>query len=150
MDMRIELSPDSKKFTRSIYTVLDWLGDVGGLFDALKALGSTFIFIHAYIRGREFEIYLLNRLYKMEKESSMVKDVAIKSDDHLTRIKSLAPFTLRNAYFHCLRSKKEKRTISKGINRALRELDVENFIRMQMQVKIALKTLFTKSDRILL
>ena len=36
---------------RSIYTGLDFLGDVGGLFDGLFGIGHFIIFLFSYISG---------------------------------------------------------------------------------------------------
>ena len=35
IQLRVSLSPERKIYERSVYTTLDWLGDVGGLSDAL-------------------------------------------------------------------------------------------------------------------
>ena len=37
------LSPDTKEHARSIYTIWDLLGDIGGLFDMLRLLKSPFV-----------------------------------------------------------------------------------------------------------
>ena len=37
------VSPDTVVYQRTIYTFLDFLGDVGGLLDGLKLIGATFI-----------------------------------------------------------------------------------------------------------
>ena len=36
---------------RAVYTSLDLLGDVGGLFDALKGIASLFVSLYFYIVG---------------------------------------------------------------------------------------------------
>ena len=38
--MIIMFSQDKKSIERNTYSTLEWLGDIGGLFDALRALGS--------------------------------------------------------------------------------------------------------------
>ena len=35
------MSPDEIVIERTTYNVLEWLGDVGGLFDALKIIGAV-------------------------------------------------------------------------------------------------------------
>ena len=50
-ELTIGVSTDLKVFKRSIYTVLDWLGDIGGLLDALRTFGGIFVFLHTQIRG---------------------------------------------------------------------------------------------------
>jgi len=36
---------------RSVYTVLDWLGDIGGLFDALSLIAGTLVY---FVAGKMF------------------------------------------------------------------------------------------------
>ena len=48
---------------RSIYTSLDLLGDVGGLFDALKGIFSVLITFYYYIFGDPVHSYLLKALF---------------------------------------------------------------------------------------
>ena len=37
------VSPDTVAYQRTIYTFLDFLGDVGGLMDGLELIGAAFI-----------------------------------------------------------------------------------------------------------
>ena len=37
------MSPDSKQIERSTYNALEWLGDLGGLIDALRLIGAFLI-----------------------------------------------------------------------------------------------------------
>ena len=39
LKLNIQVDPDVQKYTRSIYSGLDWLGDVGGLYDGLSLIG---------------------------------------------------------------------------------------------------------------
>ena len=42
--LEINLSPDKLVVNRETYSMLDWLGDLGGLFDALRLLCTLGIF----------------------------------------------------------------------------------------------------------
>ena len=48
-----------------------------------------------------------------------------------------------------MRKRKVQAIRNKGLDRANKELDVERFIKKQMQVSIILKTIFTKAERFL-
>ena len=48
---------------RSIYTFLDLLGDVGGLFDALKYIASIIVALYFNIFGKPLDAYLLKALF---------------------------------------------------------------------------------------
>ena len=57
------LSPDVDIKKRSTYTILDLLGDVGGLFDALRACGAIVVSVYFLIRGNPLEKFLLESLF---------------------------------------------------------------------------------------
>ena len=39
----LSMSPDSKQIERSTYNALEWLGDLGGLIDALRLIGAFLV-----------------------------------------------------------------------------------------------------------
>ena len=47
------------RINRDVYNVLDWLGDVGGLRDALILIGGFVMFFHTKIRGDILNKFLL-------------------------------------------------------------------------------------------
>ena len=55
----IDLNTDVKIYRRQIYTILDLLGDIGGLLDALKAFGSVFVLFYFKLTGDQVTHYLL-------------------------------------------------------------------------------------------
>jgi len=58
----IEISPDIVNHTRSVYSVLDWLGDVGGLYDALNLIARVLL---SSITTLIFKLRLFNRLFEV-------------------------------------------------------------------------------------
>ena len=56
----IGASPDTIIYSRAIYTLLDLLGDVGGLIDALKLICSMII---AVISNGDFSNYIISKLF---------------------------------------------------------------------------------------
>ena len=120
------MSPDRNVYKRKVYTCLDWLGDVGGLFDALHIIGSFLVFIKTLVRGNLFEMFILHKLYKMD-----TKDLTGDKDPepNIHSLKTRNPFFLPKKFCHCLRSKKEKHLLSKGLERTLKELEIDHFIR---------------------
>ena len=57
------LASDVTFYKRSIYTSLDLLGDIGGLFDALKGISSFIVAIYFNIFGDPIQSYLLTALF---------------------------------------------------------------------------------------
>jgi len=45
---------------RNVYTVLDWLGDIGGLFDALTVIAGALV---SLVAGKIFQILLLSTVF---------------------------------------------------------------------------------------
>ena len=63
LTVQILLERDVVHYKRSIYSTLDFLGDLGGLYDALLVLGYVMIFLFKIIVGNEQEDYLLKVLF---------------------------------------------------------------------------------------
>ena len=59
MGQIIDLDTDVRIYKRQIYTILDLLGDIGGLLDALKAFGSVFVLLYFKLTGDQVTHYLL-------------------------------------------------------------------------------------------
>lgn len=57
---RYGVSPNLIKHSRSIYTILDWLGDVGGLMDAFIYIGQALMMIFP---GSSFATFLASKLF---------------------------------------------------------------------------------------
>ena len=55
--------------SRSIYTVWDFAGDVGGLFDMLKLIGEVLISLMTMIFGSSLNKHMLEKLYRLDKQS---------------------------------------------------------------------------------
>ena len=56
--------------------MLDLLGDVGGLFDALKASGSVIVAAYFWLKGNPLEKYLLETTFKSKiKTTKRVSDL---------------------------------------------------------------------------
>ena len=53
---------------RTVYTSLDWLGDVGGLMGILFSLGS---FIMMFISGNGLNYMLLSHMFNLETSASL-------------------------------------------------------------------------------
>ena len=61
------LSADRHMYKRSIYSSLDWLGDVGGLFDGLRGIGFLVMLVYKLILGDPLNNFLINMLFKKDK-----------------------------------------------------------------------------------
>ena len=57
------LGRDATFYKRSIYNSLDLLGDIGGLFDALKGISSFIVAFYFNVFGDPIQSYLLTALF---------------------------------------------------------------------------------------
>ena len=63
----LNLNASQKLHKRSIYTALDFLGDVGGLLDGLKLIGNIIITVYTFTFGNPLNAFLMNSLFKKGK-----------------------------------------------------------------------------------
>ena len=76
---------------RSVYSVLDWLGDVGGLYSILIGLGHFIVTtIYNYIFGSRLEAFLITKIFKtklLESKENQNLDNLIIDASHKRLIK---------------------------------------------------------------
>ena len=58
------MSTDRVIYSRSIYGVWDFLGDVGGLFDMLRLLAEPVLALTSILFGSGLERYLISAIFK--------------------------------------------------------------------------------------
>ena len=73
--IEINLSPDVRKWERSTYSLLDWLGDLGGLYDALKYICSFIISPLSVFAMNQTVLTKLFRFKDHEKKIKHSRDV---------------------------------------------------------------------------
>ena len=65
----IFLSPDRIMYKRSIYSILDWIGDIGGLFDGLQFIGSIIMGCYYLFSANSLNAFLFRSVYKQESKT---------------------------------------------------------------------------------
>ena len=98
--MIIEQDFTTVEYTRSIYTVWDLLGDIGGLFDMMKQIASPLISFLSFILGSGLETHLIQLLFKVQKKHADKTSI-------LSFIKNRKPF--RSKLCNYLLHKRNKR-----------------------------------------
>ena len=66
MGIVYEMNLDIRHVQRNVFSLLDWLGDVGGLFEILFIFFSLIMSVYHY---KTFEIYMVRKLYKKKADS---------------------------------------------------------------------------------
>ena len=69
---QIYMSLDSIDYERSVYTLWDWMGDVGGLFGSLTIIGHCIVSMTQYITGHGIVQEIIESIYRLEAPRSQV------------------------------------------------------------------------------
>ena len=149
-ELKFGLSSDVSYYNRQIYTGLDLLGDIGGLYDALKSFGVIFIIAYDFIFGSVFEQHLLSKVFLMDQSKSGAKKENKYERTALNDLKKMKPFKIAQRIFRCQQTKQERKMIEYGLERLNNEMEIDKFIKLQMKIRIALRVLFTKTENFLI
>ena len=93
---------------RSIYTFLDMLGDIGGLFDALCYLSSMFIFTFSLFLNFGPDSFIVGSIFKTESK---------KEVNQVKRIKRRRPMKIRLCSLMYLCDSKSERMYNRAVER---------------------------------
>ena len=55
------MSLNLRTYDREVYNFLDWLGDLGGLYDGIRGIFMIFLGVMTYQR---YDTYMVSRLYE--------------------------------------------------------------------------------------
>ena len=94
-NINITIGNNRQIYTRQVYSSLDFLGDVGGLLDALRFIGTFLIFIYTLIRGDLLAFFLLNKIFKKDKNRNHTFEENSTIEEKITVIKNRVPFTMQ-------------------------------------------------------
>ena len=135
------LSPDIRVHTRSIYTIWDLLGDIGGLFDMLKLMQSPFVTFFSFLFGIGLETHLVQAMFKVQKTLS-------PNPNFLEIIQKRKKLKIVSCNW--LFNKRNKRLQDSAIEKISQELDIVHLLKNQMITSQVIRLLFTKLERVLL
>ena len=126
---------------RSIYTVWDFFGDVGGLFDMLVILAQPIFWLGTMVMGSGLDGFLIEALFNVQKKF----DKQHKVEDYIKRRKPLAVKRCNWIY------DRQNRRLSNIAKSSIDDqLDIVNFIRHQFASHISHKLHFSKVERYLI
>ena len=130
------MSLDIVNHHRSIYSILDFLGEIGGLFGILIYIGSIVASLPAFFFGDNANKYLVKSIFKQDKSrfpitkhdhtsESASKDDRKNSGDS----KEIGIRTKPTLNLLCRRNLQERKATKLAANRIYKELDIVTFIR---------------------
>ena len=111
-------------YTRQIYSVLDLIGDIGGIFEGLSFFGFIFMYFFGFIFGEPLRALIVNSLFTRNPEAD--NDNKNNPGSTIKRIKSRKRH--HQMCLLCCKRKKDKKIGSK-VDKMLKELEVDHFIR---------------------
>ena len=71
-----QLNPSTKAYQRSVYNILDWLGDIGGLFAGLRLIG---IALMAPLSGYNLNTFLFSSIFQVSTKEKQESESRSKS-----------------------------------------------------------------------
>ena len=119
------MSLDTQEHGRSIYSILDFLGDVGGLNSILLSIGQIFITAFSFIFGSALEKMLKTSVF--ENKNKKRPDEENKDQTLGAKIKEQTNFMSRLLKF-CFCTKRRK-SLALAMKKIQKELDVVTYIR---------------------
>ena len=67
----IHLAPAVINHTRTIYSGLDFLGEVGGLLDMLRYVVNSLLYLTSLLYGSGLDAYLIRSLFKVDRSRNL-------------------------------------------------------------------------------
>ena len=129
----LEFKPDQSVIERKTYMLLEWLGDVGGLFGALYQIGAVLLFP---FRSFALKTELLTSIFRFvearpaEKNDMQSKDFIDKQMLwDFQNIHKIARQGFFQTIFGLGKNAKYKRQLSKAESAIKTELDLQKFIK---------------------
>lgn len=130
----LEMSPHVFVIERQTYSFLEWLGDIGGLFDALKIIGAV---LTGPFAAFNLKVELLTEYFRFTPKSPHKKDL---SDDeslatdmewNFNNQKRIERQSFMKYAFPCLKEKhaRYKKMLQTAESRIEKELDLGKFVR---------------------
>ena len=118
-------------WNRQTYSVLDFLGDLGGLYDALRLICSILV---VPISAISLKVSIMTSLFTK----------LVKSEDQSIEPLNCLKLNLVGYFYRRSETRRYKRFLEDAHTKVNQELDLEVFLRTQMTLQTALSVLFTK------
>ena len=145
------MHPDVVYQQRAIYTFWDVISDMGGLFDAMKLIGSFVMSCFTMLTGRSLESYLITKLFKFGRQKHKLHSNNNSEENIKRNITQRIPAKFSACRWLLKRRERDTATMfEKAKRRISKELDIVNFLKHHMIDKIQKRTLFTRLERYLM
>ena len=127
------------------------LADIGGLNDILIYIGGQLIYIITCILGNGVNRFLIYNIFRTDGPNQERTEYSKKSRNGMIQhIRKRVPLRVRICKWLMPCSKDTDQLQAKAEDLILKELDLVRFIKRQKMYEIALKVLFSKTERFLI
>ena len=128
-------------YERSVYSVLDLLGDVGGLLAILLGLGDLLVFFFINFTGETLYKYIQEKLFLQQPWNLQTSAISSVQFINKVVISKLKRETCSNMH--------QRQLAQMAAKKIDKEIDIITFLRKQIAHHIILKTLFTRHEQFL-
>ena len=140
----IGLSQNKVVHKRSIYSILDFLADVGGIFDMMKAIGFQLVSFSTLVTGNLLNRFLVASIFKVNTSKSS----GHRTNNEDRRVKKRKPALFKALkWFLCFGDRGAKRLYKQATEVVANEIDIIKFLGYQMIGNIHRRLVFTKTER---
>ena len=73
----VYLAPTRQLYKRQVYSTLDWVRDIGGLFVGLHIFGAIIMAIYNSVIGSSLSAFLLRTVVKKEAETPEIEEIDV-------------------------------------------------------------------------
>ena len=98
--------------------------------------------IQSYLFGSLLESYLFSSIFRNKIDTNKPRVLSQQSDDKSTMIEGKT-----KSKISCSRQRTSIRK-QKALQRIEKELDIVNFVRKQLEISVALETIFSRAERV--
>ena len=137
LQITFEFDLNLYRVDRDVYSILDWVGDMGGLNEGLY-LGLKVILI--FFQFSEFDHFLIQRLYSKQTENKKLKS-AVFFDTRKTSWFRQRMHDLCCCFRCCIKLSRHERMFAKARLRMNNELDIVQFMKKIRRLEAWTKSL---------
>ena len=141
MDINIEMDLSQIYLTRSYYSILDFLSDIGGVKGSLLSLISWFLAIY---NSNIIDNFMVQRIYKIKSEN----DTSTSAHIEAGKLDSLSLWWQSTASWIfckiCCKPNRTRQGYLKARSQLLQEINIIDFIKSRRYFNSALRLLLDK------
>ena len=132
----ISMSYSMNFIDRKVYSVFDFIAEIGGL---VSGIHGTFIILTAILQYQDLHYYMVSKLYKKEdlydERTEPDPEDRGSINKKLVHTLRLNLFVFLSRLCCCLKRTKEEKFFLEGLYRFREEIDIIEFFRRSMQMK---------------